>query len=100
MLYNKINFRGYEGYIVDTRVSPKDRIRGYFYYDLRHEDDGCDPCTIEDYVMVNHWGTICFKESIAHLLDTWAITRLSTNLTEEEVEDIYNALDPRNQIEL
>lgn len=100
MLYSKINFRGNEGFIIDARVPKEERIRGYFYYDIRHEDDGCDPCTIEDYVMVNHWGTICFKESIAHLLDSWAITRLSTNLTEVEVEDIYTALNSQNKIEI
>lgn len=100
MLYNKINFRGHEGYITDRRVPQNERTEGYFYYDLRHEDDGCDPCSIEDFVLVNHWGTICFKESIAHILDLWGTNRLSTNLSEDEVEDIYTALDVRNQIEI
>ena len=42
----KINFRGYEGYITDRRVPQNERKEGYFYYDLRHEDDGCDPVSL------------------------------------------------------
>lgn len=100
MKYNKINFRGHEGYFIDDRISLDEKKDGYCYYSLRHEDDGCDPCSIEDYVMINHWGTICFKESINHLLEPWATNRLSTNLTEEEVEDIYTAMSSGDMVDL
>lgn len=99
-MYNKINFRGYEGYIVDTRVKKENRKESYFYYDLRHDDDWTDPCTIEDSVFVNHWGTICFKESIDHLLTPWGENRLSTDLTEEEIESIWTAIETQDQVTL
>lgn len=101
MLYTKVNFRGYEGYIIESRIKKEDRKEGYHYYELRHEDDdGFQPCTIEDFVWVNHWGTICFKESINHLLDTWSESRLSTNLTEEEQDQICSAINKQEHIEL
>lgn len=101
MLYNKINFRGYEGYIVESRVKPLERKEGYHYYELRHEDDDwSQPCTIEDFVFVNFWGTICFKESINHLLKPWSESRLSTDLTEEEIDSIWFAVSEHEPVEI
>lgn len=91
---NKINFRGYEGYIVDYRVKKDDKLDGFHYYHLRHDDcDYSEPITIEDYVLVNHWGTIWFHESIHHLLTPWGNGRLETDLTEEEKDSIWFAIN-------
>ena len=101
MILNKINFRGYEGYITESRIKPQDRKEDLFYYELRHEDDDwSEPCTIDDFVWVNFWGTICFKESINHLLTPWSESRLSTNLTEKEIDDIWFAIETQDQVTL
>lgn len=100
MTLSKITFRGVEGYITDRRIK-SERRSDLFYYELRHDDeDWSQPCTIEDYVVVNHWGTICFKESIDYLLNEWWSTdRLQTDLTAYEVNDIFLAISAGERIE-
>lgn len=93
MILNKIIFRGIEGYIIDDRIPANEKRDDLHYYHLRHSDeDFSEPCTIEDHVLINHWGTICFKESIDNLLEPWSKDRLSTDLTEEEVSAIWSAI--------
>ena len=94
---SKINFRGYEGYVIESRIKSDEKRDDLFYYHLRHDDDWGEPVTLEDYVFVNHWGTMCFKESIDHLLTPWSGAggerRLETELTEEEINAIWSAIN-------
>lgn len=97
MILNKMNFRGHDCYITDERIKQADRKDNLFYYELRHDDeDWSQPCTIEDFVLVNFWGTICFKSSIDYLLTSWGQGRLETELSEEEVSAIWSALGERD----
>jgi len=46
------------------RISAKDRDPNLYYYEIRHDDDGFSPTTIEHSVLVNHFGTIAFKKPL------------------------------------
>ena len=97
MILSKINFRGYDGFIIDERIRQEKRKDNLFYYELRHDDeDWATPCTIENFVWVNFWGTICFKESIDDILCEHIKGRLETELSEEEVSAIWSALGERD----
>lgn len=99
MILNKIIFKGIEGYIIEDRISANDKRDDLYYYHLRHSDeDWANPCTIEDYVLLNHWGTICFKESIDNLLEPWGEGRLSIDLTQDEEDAIWFAINEGEQI--
>ena len=92
-MFSKINFRGVEGYLLEGRRLKREEVReGLYYYHIR-EDEDCQPISVEDIVWVNYWGTICFKESIDHLLEESEINsnKLYTDLTEEEQNDFWIA---------
>lgn len=95
--FGKINFRGYEGYVVESRIKHDEQRADLFYYHLRQDDECSDPVTLEDYVLINHWGTMCFKESIEHLFTPWYGAnnqkRLELQLTEEEQDQIWFAVN-------
>lgn len=92
MLLSKINFRGIEGYIKEGDFKEEKRA-DLFYYDLRHKSNNwAEPYTIEDFVVVNYWGTICFKQSIRHLLEE-NNNRVGTELTEQEIDSIWFAVN-------
>lgn len=94
-----INFRGYEGYVAESRIKKSEEREGLYYYHLRHSDDSGEPVTLEDAVVVNHWGVMVFKESIDHLLSPWGNPnedgkyRLETDLSEEEIDNIWFAVN-------
>lgn len=93
MKLNKITFRGNEGYVIDGRIASPDRRTDLYYYDLRHGDEDFSvPCTIENLVTINHWGTICFKQPITHLMNEWAEGRYEIELTEDEITELYSAI--------
>lgn len=92
MLLSKINFRGIEGYIKEGDFKEEKRA-DLFYYDLRHKSNNwAEPYTIEDFVVVNYWGTICFKQSIRHLLEE-NNNRVGIELTQKEIDDIWFAVN-------
>lgn len=87
---NKIMFRGIEAYITDENMYNLEKRTDMYYYDLRHgDDDSVYPCSIENVVLINRWGTICFKQPIEHLMTQWAEGRYEILLTEEEAEYMY-----------
>lgn len=92
MLLSKINFRGIEGYIKEGNLKEEKRA-DLFYYDLRHKSNNwAEPYTIEDFVVVNYWGTICFKQSIRHLLEE-NNNRVGIELTQKEIDNIWFAVN-------
>lgn len=101
---SKINFRGHEGYVIESRIRQDEKRDDLHYYHIRHDDEGLgDPVTLEDIVLVNHWGTMCFKESIDHLFTAWGEGRLETDLTQEESDAIVmatNGMYPDGEIML
>lgn len=59
---NKILFRGMECYITESRITNSDKIEGFNYYEIRHDDESQGtPVTIEPGVMVNFWGTLATR---------------------------------------
>lgn len=47
------------------RIPHAERIKGRYYYDIRHDDEGLgNPVTIEKGVLVNHFGTMETLEPI------------------------------------
>lgn len=62
----KILFREIECYVCEARVPKEERIEGYNYYGIRHDDESLGtPVTIEAGVMVNFWGTLATKEDLS-----------------------------------
>lgn len=99
MKLNKMTFRGDKVWITDLRIKPSDRINDLYYYDIRDNSEG-EPCSIEDFVMVNHWGTIVSTKNLDHLLtQSWGNGRRRIDLIEDEVSNIYTALSERSSIE-
>ena len=62
----KINFRGYDCELIRDRIRPID-TPGKYVYNIRH-DDNEQPCTLEQHVQVNYWGTLISDTEI-DLLD-------------------------------
>ena len=56
----KMNFRGNNVLVTNERLKPQDISSGnFFVYELRHSDENVFvPCTIENEVIINHWGTL------------------------------------------
>lgn len=93
-MYSKINFRGNDVYITDLRIKKVDRSPNLFYYDLRHSDEDFSvPCTVEDFVIVNHWGTMISTKDLRRILNnSWGADRICTELEEDEIELFCHAL--------
>ncbi len=54
-----------------TRVDRDSLPQGFYAYDIRENDDGDNAyCTVENYVVVNHTGTIVTREEIPMLVNT------------------------------
>lgn len=61
----KVKFRNEEVFIVDSYVPNNKRVAGFKYYFMRHSDDDMtQPLTIEDYVIVNRWGTLACRKPL------------------------------------
>lgn len=72
----KILFRGIECYVCEARVPQEEKVPGFNYYGIRHDDEGCGtPVTIEAGVMVNFWGTLATKEDLSKHSDveSWGV---------------------------
>jgi len=56
----KMNFRGNNVLVMNERLKPQDISSGdFFVYELRYSDENFSvPCTIENEVAINHWGTL------------------------------------------
>lgn len=90
---NKIDFRGHEIYVTYSRIRAHDRVDKLFYYDIKSDNKWYIPCSIEEYVLVNHWGTIVSKTNLNKLLiHDWMEKKRRTDLTEEEASSINEAL--------
>ena len=98
-LYN-LNFRNEDVYITYNRIFKDERKPHLFYYDVRHNDmDMCEPCSLEESVIVNHWGTMVSNKDLSHLLDETSLNHKSwTEITEEEASDFYTAFSEGNYI--
>lgn len=50
----------------DTRIPRDNRKEGMHYYEMRHTgDDWSKPCSVENKVSVNFWGTLVTRKPIA-----------------------------------
>ena len=59
--------QGFKGLYFDTRVDRRTLYKGYYAYDLRHDNNG-DICSMEhDYVTVNNAGSFVTKIQIPDL---------------------------------
>lgn len=45
-------------YITNHRIDRTTVPEGFYAYDIRHDEDWGNPCTIEPNILVNHYGTI------------------------------------------
>lgn len=88
MILKKMIFRENEVYLTDLRIKPQDRIKGLYYYDIRHDEKGT-PCSIEHGVLMNHWGTIVSIKNIDNILDIrWKHEKKCTYLIEDDNNDL------------
>ncbi len=55
----------YKGYFANIRIDRDSAPNGWFVYDIRHDDDGGDPCEIRNgYIAVNHFGTFYTRDKL------------------------------------
>jgi L-rhamnose isomerase len=74
--------------VTGARIRQEDRQEGFYYYDIRHSDDDWGyPCTVEPYVLINHFGTIVTTQPIEFEPDENGDAYLE--ITDEERELIW-----------
>lgn len=85
--YNVTEFRDEIVLYTDTRIKKDERRSDVNYYDIRHDDEEWLPCTIENGVWVNHFGTIISNNKLdMDVKDNWNGTRY-IDLSEDEKEE-------------
>jgi len=47
------------------RIKRSNKPDGLWLYQIRHSDEGFEPATIEESVMVNHYGSLLTKEPLS-----------------------------------
>lgn len=47
-----------------TRIKEKDKPKESYLYQVRHTDDKFEPAEIAKLIMVNHYGSLLFKEEL------------------------------------
>lgn len=67
---NTEEFEGFEIFgraalFTNARINRDTLPKGVYAYDLRHGDSGARPCTVENRVIVNHFGTVLLNSPIA-----------------------------------
>ncbi len=65
--FSRLEVNGHECLFTDDRELGQEPLEGYpFKYDIRHDDDGWEPCNVEKHgcVIVNYYGTILTKEDV------------------------------------
>lgn len=85
----EIDFRGEKVYITDLRIRKQDMSKNLYYYDIKYNDEEM-PCSIEQHVLMNHWGTMVSTKNINNIL--FGRHTRSTCITEEEALSFCNAL--------
>ncbi len=71
-MYTKIEFRNSDIIFTPTRHRSSEHTKyGLHRYDVRHTDDTWDPYSIEDGVLVNHYGSILSKDKLDLDIPTW-----------------------------
>lgn len=68
------------------RIPADQRIKGLYYYEIRHSDDLFTPCTGEPYVLVNFWGTLVTHESFGERFNLQGQTRATFMWRGRELE--------------
>ena len=54
-----------EGYFANIRIDRDSVPNNWHVYDIRHEDEGGEPCEIRNgYIAVNHFGTFYTKDNL------------------------------------
>ena len=51
-------FRGMTGLFTDMRIDRNSVPKGWYLYEVRESDEGCEPAEISEWIMVNFYGTI------------------------------------------
>ena len=55
----------FDGYFANIRIDRDTVPNGWNVYDIRHDDDGGEPCEIRNgYIAVNHFGTFFTRASL------------------------------------
>jgi len=84
--YIRTDFRNHPILFVDRRLSKEEKKPGLYYYAIRHDDEQWLPATIEEAVLVNHYGTIISKEKLDLDVPEWR-GGYYINLSEEESDE-------------
>lgn len=68
------------------RIQINERKKGVYYYDIRHSDDnGFEPVTVEDKVMVNHFATIGLEKPLEFTEDYLTLNDKEKRLILEKI---------------
>lgn len=93
MKLGKVNLRGKEIYVTDKRIKKIEEREGLNYYHIRHSDeDWGEPYSIEQRVLVNHFGSVVTKDN----LDEFISENDYMELSDEEIALIQEAVSTAN----
>jgi len=64
LCYEEVRFQGKPALFTSLRVSLESIPEGMHRYEIRHDDEGGDPCQLARGILVNHFGTLLTAEAI------------------------------------
>ena len=91
--YERFEILGQDALFTNLRIARNSLPEGLHAYDLRDCDDcSGEPCELKSHVMVNHWGTVIFKEPIAGadegiMIESDDYNYLGTDMTIEDFSE-------------
>lgn len=56
-----------KGHIIaftNRRIRKDDVLEGLYKYDIQSSDDGFEPASIKQHIMVNHWGSLVSRDPL------------------------------------
>lgn len=63
--YDEIRFQGKPALLTSLRVSVKSVPEGMHRYEIRYDEDTCEPCQLAKGILVNHYGTLLTAEPVS-----------------------------------
>lgn len=64
LTYEEVRFLGIPALFTSLRVSGESVPEGMYRYELRHDEDTCEPCQAAKKILVNHYGTLLTSKPI------------------------------------
>ncbi len=100
IFWSNIDIFGQKACVCDSRIPIETKKPELFYYGIRHSDEDCGrPSTIEERVIVNHWGTLVTTKELDFrglnyiaLNDKQIESIMESEATQEETDEYLSSL--------